>query len=181
MSRPMIANERGFTLAELLIVIAILAFIMAGIFTIQQQGQTAYLIGAARVEVQQNARIALDSMMNDIRGAQPVGATSQVITAIDANCATGGGGTSIGFNDAAGTATAYTVASGELRRNGTPVIGGVDSLQIWCYDGNDTLSATLAAIRVIQVKVQTRTERGGSGPSNQHAVAEARVRLRNVL
>lgn len=182
MTHKAFANERGFTLAELLIACAILAFIMAGLFTIQQSGQTAYLIGSSRVEVQQNARIALDSMMNDLRGALPVAGSNQVITAIDANCATAGtGGQSISFNDASNTAVAYSLVSGELRRNGTPVIGGVEVLRIFCYNGSDVLNSALAGIRVVQVQIQTRTERGpGSGPTNQHAFAEARVRLRNV-
>ena len=180
MTTRALTSERGFTLAELLIVVAILAFIMAGLFTLQQQGQTAYLIGASRVEVQQNARIALDSMMNDIRGAQPnVAGSTQMITAIDGACSAAGG-TSVSFNDASGTATTYALAGTELQKNGTPVIGGVQSLRIWCYDNQDQLNATLGGIRVIRVQIQTQTERGGSGPGNQHALAEGRVRLRNV-
>ena len=84
-----VRDTRGFTLAELLIVVAILGFMMGALFTLQRQGQLAYLTGSARVEVQQNARFALDMMISDIRSALPVGATSQVVTAIDANCATG--------------------------------------------------------------------------------------------
>jgi prepilin-type N-terminal cleavage/methylation domain-containing protein len=86
-------NERGFTLAELLVASAVLGLIMLGVFTIQQQGLGAYQVGAARVEVQQNARAALETMFNEIRSAVDV-------TAVPAGCGTGpvptgGGATSI--------------------------------------------------------------------------------------
>src|SRR5207244_13348551 len=60
-------NERGFTLAELLVVVALLGLIMAGVVSLQQQGQQAYLMGAARVDAQQNARVALTLMWRALR------------------------------------------------------------------------------------------------------------------
>ena len=192
-----VRDTRGFTLAELLVVVAILGFMMGALFTLQRQGQLAYLTGAARVEVQQNARFALDMMISDIRSALPVGATSQVVTAIDANCATGappnnGGGTSISFTDQTGTAVTYALvgascatAGCDLQKNGTTVIGGVQNLQIWCYDNSTpaALNATLASIREIRVQITTQTERGAAAgsPGDQHAIVESRVRFRNVL
>lgn len=186
----------GFTLAELLIVIAILGFMMGALFTLQRQGQLAYLTGAARVEVQQNARLALDMMITDIRSALPQAGTTQIVTAVDANCATGappgtGGGTSISFTDQGGTAVAYTLvgascatsATGcDLQRNGTTVVGGVQQLQIWCYNASGALNATLANIREIRIQVRTRTERSAQAgsPGDQHAVVEGRVRFRNI-
>jgi prepilin-type N-terminal cleavage/methylation domain-containing protein len=197
--KRVIRDTRGFTLAELLIVCAILGFMMGALFTLQRQGQLAYLTGAARVEVQQNARLALDTMITDLRSAQPVaGSTTQVISAIDANCSTGtppsgGGGTSISFSDQNGTAVAYTLSGTncstsstgcDLQRNGVTVIGGVQQLQIWCYNNASpsVLNATLANIREIRIQIRTRTERGAQTGSagDQHAVVEGRVRFRNV-
>ena len=197
--KRLVRDTRGFTLAELLIVVAILGFMMGALFTLQRQGQLAYLTGSARVEVQQNARFALDMMISDIRSALPVGTTSQVVTAIDANCAAGapptnGGGTSISFSDQTGTAVTYALVGAscststtgcDLQKNGTTVIGGVQALQIWCY--NDVtpavLNSTLANIREIRVQITTKTERGAAAgsPGDQHAIVESRVRFRNVL
>jgi prepilin-type N-terminal cleavage/methylation domain-containing protein len=197
MSR-LVRNTRGFTLAELLIVIAILGFMMGALFTLQRQGQLAYLTGAARVEVQQNARFALDTMMSDIRSALPVAGTTQIVTAIDAACATGappstGGGTSITFTDQGGTVVAYTLvgascstsATGcDLQKNGTTVIGGVQELRIWCYNNANpgALNATLTNIREIRIHIRTRTERSAQAGSagDQHATVEGRVRFRNI-
>ncbi|HTO10516.1 MAG TPA: prepilin-type N-terminal cleavage/methylation domain-containing protein [Candidatus Binatia bacterium] len=200
--KRVIRDTRGFTLAELLVVCAILGFMMGAIFTLQRQGQLAYLTGAARVEVQQNARLALDTMISDLRSAQlvTVGSTTKVITAIDANCATGtpptgGGGISISFKDQNGTTVDYIVAAAGtgdcttasapcLLRNNVTVIGGVQSLQIWCY--NDAtpvaLDATLEKIRELRIQISTKTERGAQTGSagDQHAKVEGRVRLRNI-
>jgi prepilin-type N-terminal cleavage/methylation domain-containing protein len=172
-------NERGFSLTELLIVIAILAFMMGGLFTLQRQGQLAYMVGSARVEVQQNARIAVESMMTEIRSAL-------AINGVPTNCDTEGGGTTITFNDQNGVAIMYSLSGTDLNRTvggvATPVIGGVQALRIWCYDASDLRTATLTNITSIRVQVTTQTERGAAAnsPGNQHAIAEGRVRLRNI-
>lgn len=196
--RPLVRNARGFTLAELLIVCAIIGFMVLALFTLQRQGQLAYLTGSARVEVQQNARLALDMMISDIRSALPVAGTTQVITAIDANCATGappgtGGGTSISFTDQNGAATTYALVGAgcttsqtgcDLQKNGNTVVGGVQRLQIWCYNNATpaALNATLANIREVRIQISTKTERGaGAGSAgDQHAIVESRVRFRNI-
>jgi type II secretory pathway pseudopilin PulG len=194
MTRAM-RNSRGLTLAELLIVCAILGFIMAALFTLQRQGQLAYLTGSARVEVQQNARLALDSMITDLRSALPVaGSTTQVIGTgnIDPSCASGpppsNGGTYVQFTAQDGHTVRYQLTGTDLERvdNGvtTVLVGGVQQFRIWCYDNTNVpnLSATAANIREIRVHIRTQTERGAQAGSagDQHATVEARVRFRNI-
>jgi prepilin-type N-terminal cleavage/methylation domain-containing protein len=176
-------NERGFTLAELLVVSAVLGIIMLGIFTVQHQGLSAYLMGAGRVEVQQNARAGLDTMLNEVRSAL-------AITAVPAGCGTGpvptgGGGTSISITEQGGTAVQYQLVGADLQRNavrnGVVLVGGVQTLRVWCYDATDTLTATPANVRTVLMQITTRTESGSTMTSgrNQHATMETRVRLRN--
>jgi prepilin-type N-terminal cleavage/methylation domain-containing protein len=197
--RRVMRDARGFTLAELLVACAVLGLLMGAVFTLQRQGQFTYLVGAARVEVQQNARLALDTMMNDLRFARLVDDnpdTTQIVSAIDANCSTGapptsGGGTSITVRDQTDTVVAYslvgascaTSATGcELQRNAVTVVGGVQSLQIWCYNANGALSNVLADIRELRIQIRTRTERPAQAgsPGDQHAVVEGRLRFRNI-
>ena len=68
-------DQRGFTLTELLIVIAVLGVMLAGLLAVQMQGQQSYLIGSHRVEAQQNARVALELMIRELRSATSVTAT----------------------------------------------------------------------------------------------------------
>ena len=178
--RPTLVNERGFTLTELLVVTAVLGIIMLGVLAVQRQGISAYLMGTGRVEVQQNARAALETMLNEVRLAQG-------ITAVSAGCGTGpvptgGGATGLSITDQNGVAQQYQVVGSDLQRNGVVLAGGVQALRIWCYDRTDTLTGTAANVRSIYVRITTRTESGATATDgrNQHAVMETRVRLRNL-
>lgn len=169
-------NERGFTLTELLVACAVVGILMAGIFSLQQQGQTAYLWGAGRVEVQQNARVAVDLLTRELRSALS-------ITAIGANCNNATGASSITFNDAGGTSVAYTLSGTTLQRGGQEVVGGVQSFKLFCYAADGyTQTATLTDIRAIGVQIQTRATdtTSASSAGSQRASAESRVKLRNL-
>jgi prepilin-type N-terminal cleavage/methylation domain-containing protein len=176
-------NERGFTLAELLVSVAVLGLVMAGIFVLQQQGQTAYLWGSARVEVQQSARFALDLVTRELRSARS-------ITTVGAGCddATTGANT-ITFQDASDQTVIYQVSSGTLQRSvagtNTDLIGGVASFRINCYRADGyTLVGTPneADIRSLEVAVQIQAQAtaASGAPGAQRATVESRVKLRNL-
>jgi prepilin-type N-terminal cleavage/methylation domain-containing protein len=175
-------NQRGFTLAELLVASAVLGLLMLGVFTVQRQGLGAYQVGAARVEVQQNARAALEIMFNEIRTAQAVTATLPVNACGTGPVNTAGGATSISITDQNGVAVQYQLVGTNLERNGVILVGGVQSLRIWCYDANAALTATSTLVRSVHVQISTQTEAavGAASGRNQHALMEARVRLRNL-
>jgi prepilin-type N-terminal cleavage/methylation domain-containing protein len=60
-------NERGFTLAEMLVVCAIVGLVMAGLLGLVMSGQQAYWFGTTQVDAQQTVRVALERMVRDIR------------------------------------------------------------------------------------------------------------------
>jgi len=62
-------GQRGFTLAELLITTAIVGVVMAGLWVMLSSGQESYLVGASQAEAQQNIRLAVDRMVNELRNA----------------------------------------------------------------------------------------------------------------
>lgn len=62
-------NERGFTLAEMLVVCAIVGLVMASLLGLVMSGQQAYWFGTTKVDAQQTVRVAMERMVKDIREA----------------------------------------------------------------------------------------------------------------
>jgi len=62
-------NERGFTLAEMLVVCAIVGLVMAGLLGLVMSGQQAYWFGTTQVDAQQTVRVAIERMVKEIREA----------------------------------------------------------------------------------------------------------------
>jgi prepilin-type N-terminal cleavage/methylation domain-containing protein len=173
-------GQRGFSLAELLAGLAVLGLILAGVFTLQRQGQFAYLMGAARVEAQQNARLALELMVRELRSAQSVTAAPSCNT----------GGTDLTFADQDGVTVRYRLEGATLQRTAagvtTGLIAGVEALSFRCFQADGvTATATAGSVRSVLISIRTRPEDVSTSstysPSFQRKVAESRVRLRNVL
>jgi prepilin-type N-terminal cleavage/methylation domain-containing protein len=185
----MIRDQRGFTLAEILVAAAVLSMMMAALLGVQQQGLFAYITGAARVETQQNARWALDALTGELR-------TAQGVTTLGAGCETGpypppvgagGGASSITFTDAVGTTVQYSLTGTNLNRTSgvttTVITPGVEALQLWCLDTNGVLTAIAGDVKSLHIRIRTRSEQAtaGAGPQNQRAALDAHLRLRNLL
>ena len=200
--RHWLDNERAFTLAELLVVTAVLGLVMAGVFVLQQGGQQAYLLGSNRVETQQNARVALDLMTRELRSSPWSDnlASTTLASASD-----------ITFTDQSTPANKIQycwsssktscVSSGEpsylVRHNFTDgsytvVIGGVQSLAMAYYCATASTGAytektaypvTPSLVSVIKISLTTKSEESvASGmPDDQHAVVESTVTLRSAL
>jgi len=89
-------EQKGFTLVELMVVVAIFFFILAGVFTAYISQHRASVIQAQVTDTQQNARIAMDFLSKEIRMAgfgKPAGAVngfSNTITPAINNDATNG-------------------------------------------------------------------------------------------
>jgi prepilin-type N-terminal cleavage/methylation domain-containing protein len=62
-------NERGFTLAEMLVVCAIVGLVMASLLGLVMSGQQAFWFGTTQVDAQQTIRVAMERMVKDIREA----------------------------------------------------------------------------------------------------------------
>jgi len=68
-------NQSGYSLLELLVASAIFFTFMVGVASIYAQGHATFRRGMSRIEVQQSARIAVESMVREIRlaGYDPSG------------------------------------------------------------------------------------------------------------
>jgi prepilin-type N-terminal cleavage/methylation domain-containing protein len=167
-------GQGGFTLAELLVVQAILATILTAVLLLQQQGQSLYMMHAARVESQQSARFALDRIVGELRSASAV-------TAIAA--------TDLAFVDQSGATTLrYRLTSTDLERieNGvaTVLIAGVRTLTFTYSDVNGATTATPGLVATVAVSLTAMPEAttGTSVWQRQRPMTvQDRIRLRNVL
>lgn len=171
-------SQHGFSLAELLVVCAVLGLLMTGLLVIHRGGTSAYVIGSSRVAAQQNGRVALEMMVRELRSAQSISAVT--------------GSTAITFVDENGVTIRYQYSSGILNRivagTSTPLIGGVTSINFTCYSvfnnpiGTITTTTTPASVLAIRIQLTTGSEVSVASYSdaNQHATMESWVRLRNL-
>jgi prepilin-type N-terminal cleavage/methylation domain-containing protein len=174
----LVRDQRGFTMTELLIVTAILGMMMAGLVTVQMQGQQAYLIGSHRVEAQQNGRIALELMGRELRSAASV---TLIPSATD-----------LTFVDKDGNTIRYWLSGALINRTvagvTTPLIGGVVTLNLTYFsdwDGSTntgTVAASPTDVTLVRAQLVTGTEESVASysSSNQRATVEMLVRLRNA-
>jgi prepilin-type N-terminal cleavage/methylation domain-containing protein len=62
-----IRGQRGVTLMELTVALALFSMIVVGVMSVWQKTQEAYFVGSEAAEVQQNVRSAIDFMVRELR------------------------------------------------------------------------------------------------------------------
>jgi len=166
-------NQRGFTLTELIVALAVLGMVLGGVYTLQQQGLYSYMMGSAKVEAQQNARVALDLMVRELRSATSV-------TAIGVGDFT--------FVDQNGVTIRYNLTGTNLQRTANAVvdvlIGGVQNLTLTYRDSSGVVTATPASVANVVITITTQPQAANpcvANPRNQQMVVQDQVRLRNML
>lgn len=202
-------NERGFTLAEMLVVCAIVGLVMAGLLGLVLSGQQAYWFGTTQVDAQQTTRVALERMVKEIReaGYYPQNPDTNPATCATAPCytfdAVGAGPTATSFtlqydwngdgaSAASGTVTdpvmgargervTYAFASGVLTRQEI----GVDASPVPLATGVSALTFSYFAADGTTTTVPANIRTVGVTVTAQTATKGAyvtmvdRVRLRN--
>jgi prepilin-type N-terminal cleavage/methylation domain-containing protein len=143
--RALVANERGYTLIELLQVTVILGVVLGALTTVFVRAMNSELEMNRRFTAQQEARLAVDRMRREIHCARlvsPAGPATSITVTLPAGCPTGG---------AAETTVVYAtqlVSSSryKLNRNSVRVADYITSSSIFNYTGQSTSS--LAKLRV---------------------------------
>jgi prepilin-type N-terminal cleavage/methylation domain-containing protein len=107
-------GQRGYTLTELLVVTAMVGLVMAGLLGLLVSGQRTFLEGSNRAEAQQNARLAIERMLSELRTA---GYDPRATGDFPAVTALAGGAGFVLRNDWDG--------SGAIETNGSRTVDGV--------------------------------------------------------
>ena len=174
-----VRDERGLTLAELLVVVAAIGLLLAGALAIQQSGFYLYFFGSSRVETLQNARTALARMARELKAASSV--SSNPLSASDLQFS--------GLDVVGNTVTIrYQLVGSDLQRTegANPaeiLIGGVEALTFAYRDSTDAVTTVAAAVRRIDITLRAKTEQAVQAGSAADAKSEVTtaVRMRNAL
>ena len=176
------SGSRGFALVELLVALAIVGLVLVMLTGLLQHGQQTYLAGTARMEAQQNARVAFERLGRELReaGIDPRG--RGFLPLINP--------TSTGFtiqNDLNGDGViagnpetiTYSLRGRTLRRNAgggaQTLIDGVESLTLTYLDAGGNPTQAPGEIRSVLITITT----GPRGPVSRGVSMTTRVRLRN--
>lgn len=171
----------GHSLAELLVATAIVGLVMAGVYTILHTGLKTYGWGAARVDAQQSARIALERMVKELReaGYDPrLAGIAPILVAEPARVTFQRDLDGDGVMAATRERVTFVLRPGEtvLRRDAgagaQPIIEGVRRLVLTYFDGAGRATADAGAIASIRIYLET----GLGGPV---IVMQTQVSLRN--
>jgi prepilin-type N-terminal cleavage/methylation domain-containing protein len=92
--RHLVAHQRGYSLLELLTVMAILSVIIGALVTLFMRATNAEVDMNRRFQAQQSARLAVDQMRREIHCASqiaPTGTSASITVTLPAQCPTAGG------------------------------------------------------------------------------------------
>jgi hypothetical protein len=172
------------TLADLLVSLAVLGLVVGATLVMLEQGQQAWHVGAARVESQQSARLALTWLAAELRAAgQGRGAPSLSVvepTRVVLHLDRDGDGVIAG----SGETIVWRLDRDILRRDAgggaQPVINGVRTLALTYFDAAGQPTADPGAVRRIAVTLATRADHARSlASAGLGAVVTTEVHIRN--
>ena len=195
-------GDAGFTLAELLVGLAITGIVMAALFGLLTVSQQSVLQGTNQAEAQQNARVVLARMIDDIRSAgyDPTNSgfstiINQTTTAFTLQNDWDGSGaiqnnvTTTLSGVARGEQITYSLSGTTLSRQESQVDGSalpiatVQSMTLQYLDAAGAVTATSADIRTVAVTLvvapDTQPAKGPQGRVLVTVSDRARVRNRN--
>lgn len=190
-----ISNQRGFTLLEMLISSSVFVIVLFAVYLMLITNQVTYARGENKVEIQQNARVAMRRVAREVRmsgydpgSAIPAQASQTAIQVANANTITFIA--DLDGDDVSDQVT-YRLQDNQVIRESASWVGGawtpnppvsseladsVTALSFSYFDSTDTATTTLADIRRITLGITVQDTAAGFQDTFPLTVD---VRLRN--
>lgn len=171
MNKLNVKNQKGFSLIEMMVAVAVLGVIVLGLVTFFTGGTKSWVSGQYQLTAQRNARQAMDRMVREIREASDIKAS--FTSSIEIN-----------FNTPWSTDLKYSWSGDEgdpILRGANPLINDVQSLNFKYFDALDvevvpTLSdETASKISKIHIDLRIDVDKD----SNPDITLNTDVNLRN--
>lgn len=181
-------DERGFTLPELLVTMMVMIVVLFALYNIFDASIRVFSFGNNKVEAVENARIGLESMERDIRGAYPynkAGGNATLLSSFSPNKITFGNDRNGNrIVDIPGEQVTYELSGGSpptLLRNSEPTVEFVKSdgltFEYLKRDGSSA-GGTEADISIVRVKLSVEIPRGSQPPVSQELTTDIALRNR---
>ena len=172
MMNSITSSQKGFSLIELMVAMAIASILMAGIYTFYQNQLKTHITQQQMVDMQQDARAAMYMMTREIRMAgydpQNTGAGIRLANVAEMAFDSDSDGTADGLIDS-DERFYYGLNSGNLVRGGwtnpsapnpenlNPVALNIDALTFVYLDSAGDTTTDLEAIRSVQITLVARS------------------------
>jgi len=166
----MINTQKGMTLIELMITLAILSIIILGLVVFFTGGVRSWITGQYQLEAQRNARQAMESMVREIRHGKTVDDSSTSTSIVFKTP----------FNGSPDINYYLDNGSGILYRNTNPIINDVLSLSFTYLDNIDNVIPTLDlefSNKVSKIHIQLQVD--VDGDNNPDITLNSDIDLRN--
>lgn len=134
-------KERGFTLIEIVLVIALLGIISVAVMRFYGNSLVATQTMQNTSDALWQARLALERMVIDIRSIR----STADITAYTAS--------NLAFTDINNSSFNYNLSGTNLLCNSQVLANGINSLTFTYYDKSGVITATLANIRYVKIAI----------------------------
>jgi type IV pilus assembly protein PilW len=164
-------NNRGFTLAELLIGLFVSAIVMTTILSAYYSQNKSYAVQEQVAAMVQNLRAAMDIMIREIRmaGYDPTGtANAGIVTANTTSInitedLDGDGSVAGDENITYALADSDGDGDNDLERNNNLIAENIDALDFLYLDETGNPTAVPSEIRAVQITMVAKTGRGDRG------------------